>query len=92
MIIYTFDRDGAFIAGDTDTEATSYAYPTSTYATAAKRDPEGTAREMTRAAFATDLFLPKDIVARANARNWSNLNSDDAAVRRLSKVRFQAEG
>lgn len=92
MIIYLLDTDGAFIAGDTDTEATAYAYPTSEHATKAKRNPEGVAREMTFHAHYTNQFCPKDIVDRANARNWSKLNSDDAAVRRLAKLRFQVEG
>lgn len=86
-IIYLFDTDGAFLAGDTETEATAYAYPTSIHATTAKRNPEKVANEMTRQTHYTNQFCPKDIVDRANARNWSKLHSDDAAVRRLSKLR-----
>jgi hypothetical protein len=47
-IIYTFDDDGAFIAGDTATGRTCYAYPTSTHATKAKKIPQRVAREMMR--------------------------------------------
>lgn len=93
MIVYSLDKDGGFTAGDTDTEATAYAYPTSIAATKAKRDPEGLARQMTVQAAYLDQFCQKDIVAQANARNWARLNDDDTAVRRLSKLRFaKAEG
>jgi hypothetical protein len=46
MIVYRLMPDGGFVAGDTATERTSYAYPTSTYATRAKRTPRGVAAEM----------------------------------------------
>lgn len=36
-IVYTFDKDGAFIAGDTKTRMTTYSYPSSSNAAQAKR-------------------------------------------------------
>ena len=71
MIVYRMLDDGAFIAGDTATERTSYAYPTSTYATQARRDADRIAAKMMaqenkggRAA----------CVADYDARNWKRLN------------------
>jgi hypothetical protein len=43
---YRLLPDGAFVAGDTSTGRTAYAYPTSDHATQAKRQPERVAREM----------------------------------------------
>ena len=47
-IVYKLDEHGGFTAGDTETRVTSYAYPTSTYATQARRAPEMVANEMVR--------------------------------------------
>ena len=46
MIVYRMFEDGGFVAGDTATERTSYAYPTSTHAIDAKRNPAKVAAEM----------------------------------------------
>ena len=45
-IVHTFDKDGAFIAGDTETGKTCYAYPSSDHANAAKRRAAKVAKEM----------------------------------------------
>jgi hypothetical protein len=73
MIVYRTLDDGGFVAGDTATERTSYAYPTSTYATMAKRHAERTAAEM---------MTSENIHRHGNgapfgdhdARNWVRLN------------------
>lgn len=46
MIVFKMLDDGAFVAGDTETQRTSYAYPTSPHATEAKRKPIDVAHEM----------------------------------------------
>lgn len=46
MVVFIFDEDGAFIAGDTRTNVTSYAYPSSANASQAKRAPIKVAAEM----------------------------------------------
>ncbi len=45
-IIHAFDADGGFLAGDTATGLTAYSYPTSPYATRAKRDPAKVAAQL----------------------------------------------
>ena len=47
-MVYRILPDGGFVVGDTKTRITSYAYPTSSFAVAAKTGPERTAREMIR--------------------------------------------
>jgi hypothetical protein len=46
MIVYKLLDDGGFVCGDTETRLTSYAYPTSTYAGTAKRNPLVVAEKM----------------------------------------------
>ena len=46
MITYKILPDGAFVAGDTETRATAYAYPSSPRAERAKRFPEREASAM----------------------------------------------
>lgn len=50
MVKFKLLADGGFVAGDTFTEKTSYAYPTSTHATTARRLPERVALEMVQSA------------------------------------------
>lgn len=45
-VVYRMLDDGGFVAGDRDSEMTSYAYPTSPYATAAKKHPKAVAEDM----------------------------------------------
>jgi hypothetical protein len=45
-VIHNFDDDGAFLAADTQTRRTAYAYPTSAHAVAAKKDAKRPAAEM----------------------------------------------
>ena len=45
-IIHDFDNDGAFVAADTETRRTVYAYPTSQHAVSARKHAPAIAREM----------------------------------------------
>lgn len=45
-IVFRMLNDGGFVAGDRDTEITSYAYPSSPHAIVAKRYPKLVAEEM----------------------------------------------
>jgi hypothetical protein len=80
MIVYRMFEDGGFVAGDTATERTSYAYPTSTGAIDAKRNPAKVAAEM------VDGLLPLEgrfrITADHDARNWRLLNETRFANKR----------
>ena len=73
MIVYRMLDDGGFVAGDTATERTSYAYPTSTYATQAKRHPDRVAAEKMTAENIHRYGNPA-IFVDYDARNWSLLN------------------
>jgi hypothetical protein len=48
MIVYKLLDNGGFVAGDTETRLTCYAYPSSVYAVTAKRNSEKIAGEMIR--------------------------------------------
>jgi len=69
-IVYTFDKDGAFIAGNTFNELTCYAYASSTHATQAKRNPGKVAAEMMRNERPTPLHDRSEY----DARNWKKIN------------------
>lgn len=71
MIVHKLLPDGGFVAGDTESRATCYAYPTSIHANMARRAPDKAAREML-----TDGWRGfPDIVARYDAGNWAMLES-----------------
>jgi hypothetical protein len=46
MILFKLDAQGGFTCGDTETGRTAYAYPTSSHAQAAKKQPELVAAKM----------------------------------------------
>ena len=69
MIVFRLLADGGFVAGDTATGRTSYAYPTSEHANIARRLPDRVAREMMKAANA---FVGCD-TADYDARMWRKL-------------------
>jgi hypothetical protein len=46
VIKFALLKGGGFVAGDTDTGLTAYAYPKSDYATEAKKYPQAIARKM----------------------------------------------
>ena len=72
MIVLGFTADGGFVAGDTVTKRTSYAYPTSIHATTAKRHPIETAREMMAQANGDQLYNSK-VCVEYHERNWQAL-------------------
>jgi hypothetical protein len=45
-IVFTQDAQGGFVAGDTETRLTAYAYPSSPYANESRARPEDTAAKM----------------------------------------------
>lgn len=51
--VYKLHANGGFTVGDTVTRVTAYAYPTSTHADAARRNPEKVAAEMIKDANAS---------------------------------------
>jgi hypothetical protein len=71
MIKFKLLADGGFVAGDTETNKTSYAYPTSTYATLARRMPERTAADMIKSANAFKGCDTTDY----DLRMWEQLNA-----------------
>lgn len=73
-IVFMFDAQGAFIAGDTATEMTSYAYPSSAFASQAKRAPAKVAAEMIKdtIAYGRHGFTHE---IDGDYRNWAKLNT-----------------
>ena len=69
MIEYLLDAQGGFTCGDTETGLTSYAYPTSTHATLARRVPERIAAEMVKAAKRFAHLSRADY----DTRNWQKI-------------------
>lgn len=72
MIRFHLDTDGGFTAGDTSTGLTAYAYPSSTHATRAKRDPLGVAAEMMASEVPSCRILA--CVVESDVHNWSRLD------------------
>lgn len=70
-IYYAHDADGAFIAGDTETGLTSYAYPTSPHAVDARTRAELVARAMLSSARLCK--VPSAILTAYNERQWCRL-------------------
>lgn len=72
MIIHAILSDGAFVAGCTSSGLTCYAYPTSTSALAARREPNAIAEEM----IGRQLENPcLDHRAEYDRRNWARINA-----------------
>lgn len=71
MIKYRLLPDGGFVAGDTDSSRTAYAYPTSPYAEDAAKRPALTAHAMINDAIActSPVYIQRDY----DARNWALL-------------------
>ncbi|MCW2242223.1 hypothetical protein [Azospirillum canadense] len=63
-ILYMHTPEGGFLAGDTETGLTSYAYPTSSDATKAKRNPAKVAAEMMANETASSRRAVPDAAAR----------------------------
>lgn len=76
MIVYNLLPDGGFVCGDTQTRATSYAYPSSIHAVSARKRPAKVAIEMIEQA--NDWLNAHDVcstTANYNLRNWNELES-----------------
>jgi hypothetical protein len=71
-ITYKLLEDGAFVAGDTDSRLTSYAYPTSIHATKAKRRPGKVAAAMIAGEEAA-ITATRNIRSDYDERNWQRL-------------------
>jgi hypothetical protein len=71
-IVYRHSPDGAFVAGDSDTGFTAYAYPTSTHAQQAKRSAvwaEQTARKMLESRGTVSAY-------EYDRRNWQAIQAE----------------
>ena len=83
MIVYNLLPDGGFVCGDTQTRATSYAYPTSDHAVAARKNPAKVAIDMVKQA--NEWLAGHDVcslTANYNLRNWTELEDSRKAVAR----------
>jgi hypothetical protein len=74
-IVYKMLPDGGFLAGDTETRRTSYAFATSPFALLANKSPEKIATEMMRE---RNLFSWNDLppYEGANAEHWRILKEE----------------
>jgi D-alanyl-D-alanine carboxypeptidase len=79
MIKYHLDANGGFTVGDVSTGRTAYAYPSSFYATRAKRSPIVVAAAMLEEANA-DKFSYQRIKDEYDARNWAVLDKAPSLV------------
>jgi hypothetical protein len=77
VILYRILPDGGFVAGDTDTRRTAYAYPKSGLAFRAKLQAAKVAAEMVSAANAE--AIPDHIRIPYDAANWGSLASGNPA-------------
>jgi len=68
--------DGGFVAGDTDSKLTSYAYPTSPHAIVAKKYAKHVAEDMLAAESVWMRKIPS--VADYDARNWTLLDGENS--------------
>lgn len=68
-IIHKFDATGGFMAADTATGRSAYAFPTSPYATQANRNPVGIAAEMMKAENAGGAWRDAEHHRTRDARN-----------------------
>lgn len=70
-------EDGGFVAGDSETRITCYAYPTSDHAEAAKREPRIIAAEMIESENAGHrAWMPREDY---DARNWERIGTPTPA-------------
>lgn len=73
MIVFKMLKSGAFVAGDTETRLTAYAFPSSPNADRAKRCPKATASEMM--AHENTLAFAHKTSPDYDASNWKDLTS-----------------
>lgn len=75
MIRFKLDSNGGFVAGDTTTGVTVYAYPSSTHAVKARKDAKGTAREMIEAE--RPYLHTSEYSRQYDSRNWETIGPVD---------------
>ena len=85
-IVYKLCSDGSFVAGDTETRKTAYAYPTSPYAEHAKRKPDEVAQSLLSCESWRQPCGPK-FMREYDANNWEVLDG-----RSLLAARSWVEG
>lgn len=73
LIVFRKLADGGFVAGDTISRRTAYAYPTSPHATIARTMPERVAAEMVASALRDP--SPARIRGDYDTRNWQKINA-----------------
>lgn len=72
-LYFAHEPFGGFIAGDTETGLTCYAYWSSVNSGAALRDPEGTARNMLANESASLRRSCPEVTGPYDGRNWAKL-------------------
>lgn len=72
-IKHTFDASGGFVVGDTTSGLTAYAFPSSSHANLAKRDPDKVARQMIASESMACRVLAD--VKTTDARHWATINN-----------------
>jgi hypothetical protein len=75
MISYKLFRDGAFVAGDSETRRTCYAYPGSVHSKNARKHPKEAAMEMMEVENSYELWRDDKRFAKYDAANWKRLKS-----------------
>jgi len=70
-VVFKMLPDGGFIAGDTGSRLTSYAYPSSPHAIVAKKHPRAVAEDMLGAEKVH--YRQLDSVKEYDNRNWETL-------------------
>lgn len=73
MIKFNHTADGGFVVGDTTTNITVYAYPSSEHATKAKKNPAKVAAEMISAELEIAYLHQGEIGQTYDANNWTLL-------------------
>ena len=86
MITYDFGKDGSFVAGDTETSITAYAYPTSPQATKAKKSPLKVAKEMINLELEVSWTRKEGAPAWESAREYDARNWRRLMSRRIAEL------
>ena len=70
-IVFRMMPDGGFVAGDRDSEMTSYAYPSSPHALVAKKHPKAVAEDMLASERMDYRKIPA--ILEYDAANWRKI-------------------
>jgi hypothetical protein len=74
-IMYKILPDGSFVAGDSESGLTSYAYPSSEYATKARRNPTEVASAMIKSEGVLSRTY-SEYAKEYDRKNWETLNKE----------------